>query len=197
MVTMGYDNSQLMTKTEFSRLCQVSHPMMAPQKYGSLLIMKGKKVDAVASLAALEGHLDEAKRRAALAHLGQAAPPPASGDVIDFPTSHRARKEKADADMKELDLLERQGLLVPAAEVEVAIADAVQTYFAEVDRRKHQAADALSGKLNLTLEQAREVRAFFDEFTRNLRASYAKAMQVKAEASSPRRYRTNIDLEGV
>ena len=194
--------SSLMTKAEFARLCQVSQPMVTKYAGAGRLAMTGKKVDALASLQRLEGHLDEGKRRAALDRLNALddvktttptliveeepeADKAVAGKLQPVTQSWKAEREKAQALNAQLDLAERQGLLVDAAEVKAAVADAVTTFWSELDRRHRQKADELAGRLKLDADEAKEVRTFMARFARELQKGYSDLMHQAAEDAAP------------
>lgn len=169
------------------------------------LSKRGALVDARASLALLEGRLDETKRRAALAKLedipepasgaGDDGPPaaarapfaPAAGAPIEAETlSWRMQRDQADARLKQLDLLERQGALVSAADVRLAIEDAVTSFWTESERRIRQEADEIAVALKLNTAQAVALRDAMRARERRLTADFAEAMRRMAGDAAPR-----------
>lgn len=178
-----------MKQAEFADLCSVSAMAISKHKAQGRIVFHGGRVDPAASLAALEGHLDESKRRAALKRLGGApegaeteAVEPSEAvvgadNVLDFPTSPMARKQLAEAQLRELDLAERAGQLVLASDVEAVIKDAVATFFAECDRRMKQDVDMIASDLNLTMGQAKDLRGLLADRQRRLRVAYAESME--------------------
>lgn len=183
----------LLSQAKFARLCNVSAMMISKYAADGGLAKKGALVDARASLALLEGRLDEAKRRAALAKIDEAPvandrddlpPPPSPGEPESL--SWRAQRDQADAKLKQLDLLERQGALVSAADVRMAIEDAVTSFWTEAERRIRQEADEIAVKLKLSNEQAAALREMMRARERRLRADFADAMRRMAGETAPR-----------
>lgn len=159
------------------------------------LVMRGQKVEPQKSLVALEGHLDHTKWLAARASLEkevQGDTPPeiepqrfVQDDDTERPPSWRARKDRADAQIRELELAERMGQLVDAGEVRQAVGDAVSTFWSETERRLRQDADHMAGALGLSADQARQLRLSLADRNRALRTTYAEAMQKRAEEIAP------------
>lgn len=184
----------LMTKAEFARLCQVSEPMMSPRKYGPYLVMVRGKVDARATLMALEGRLDAAKWRAARDKLDAAdkAPPPllaapekpaqaAAGDdagddddTLAEPKGWKARGDMFKAKEAELSYHERVGALVPADEVGAGIEAVIADFWTETERRVKIDAAEIASELKLDAERAAKLRSLLIRKNRDQRADFAR-----------------------
>lgn len=183
----------LMTKAEFARLCQVSEPMMSPRKYGPYLVMVRGKVDARATLMALEGRLDAAKWRAARDKLDAAdkAPPPllaapdrpalAAGDdagddddTLAEPKGWKARGDMFKAKEAELSYHERVGALVPADEVGAGIEAVIADFWTETERRVKLDAAEIASDLKLDAERAARLRTLLTKKNRDTRADFAR-----------------------
>ncbi|WP_395077398.1 hypothetical protein [Hyphococcus sp.] len=191
--------SETMTKSAFARLCQVSHPNFAPAKWGQFLVLRGGKVDAKASLDALEGRLDESKRKAALEKLkNRPAPPATEAAAVDEdpaddepaattapaasePTSFKAERDMYAAKNAQIDYLERVGALIDAAEVGAAIESLVATFWAEADLALKMDAAEIASDLELDGEQARKLRNMMIRRNRVLRQNFERACR-SAEA---------------
>jgi hypothetical protein len=205
-----------MKKAAFARFVGISRQMVSKYADDGRLVMAGDRVDARASLARLEGHLDENKRRAALLKLagidpgalgplgggaaasgdgdpgGAAASAAAAGGdgkIIDFTAaSWRARRERAQAIAAEIDLDERFGHLLCAEEVKKSYEDTIATYWSEVERMIRPVAAEIASALKLDAEQAAEQRRLIETaFIRPLRQNISAAMRrMAAEAEEER-----------
>lgn len=190
-------------------LCSISPAMVTKYSRSGLIAMNDQGVDAAASLKALQGHLDEQKRVAAILALadGKAAPDvvasrvripdtdktspqledlvppvpahPAVIQLAEYQASRaadRARMERAQADLKEVELLQLTGRLVDAVETARTIEDAVAVFWSEVQRRERDDADAISASIGLDPLQARCLRDELRKRNGGLRRDYAAAM---------------------
>lgn len=204
-----------MRKADFARLCGVSAPMIAKYCRAGLIATGEAGVDAAASLKALQGHLNEEKRIAAILALadGKRAPdalaprvrkpdaetaPPAKGfeepphpAVIQLAeyqaarSADRSRLERAAADIKEIELLQLTGQLIDAKEVAKAIEDSVVSFWIELQRREREEADAISAQLGLDQLQARRLRDALRTRNLRMRDEYAAAMRRLAAETRP------------
>ena len=200
--------SRLMTKTAFAALCQITHPMLAPHKYGPYLVMRGKKVDARQSLNALEGRLDEQKRRDALAELdrldgkpprAEASEPPAvqtassvdnktgegAGGEPDEPVGWKARHDMIRAKSAEVAYKEQLGALTPVAEIEQAMEIIVAAFWTETERSVKIQAAELASELSLDADQAAALKRKMEKNVRTMRDSFTRACRrLEAEFAS-------------
>jgi hypothetical protein len=185
-----------MSQAKFAELCGVSAMMISKHKASGFVVLKRGKVDAGASLETLEGHLDETKRRAAverLRSLEALAPcPPAPECANDCQAenvvpiaSWRVQKDKADAQLRQLELAERTRQLVDAIEVRKAVEDAVTAFWSELDRRRRQETDEIATALGLDAENTRALRGLIEQRDRSFRQDYAEAMKNMAEGAAP------------
>ena len=186
-----------MSQAAFAAFCGVSRMAISKHKKNGRLILIDDKVDPLNSLIALEGHLEEGKRRAALARLGQApsfveshdldaaqnnqnrAAPPA-GAVQQVFRSDKLRKEKTDADMAEIALEKMKGNLVDRFMVEELIADATRSFWSLADQSLGADIDAIATELELTNEQITKIRALLKSRKRRLQQEFSDMMSAKA-----------------
>lgn len=198
-----------MRQVEFARLCGVSAQAISKHaQAGRLVRAGGGGVDAKASLQALEGHLDEAKRRRALLKLagldealagsaGEAAADRGGGNVVDFQEasaaiSWRGRRDKAAALMAELELEERLGALVRAADIAAAVESMIARFWSETEHALKIDALEIVAELDLDAAQAAKMRAALIRRNRTLRENFARVCRAvaegaRAEAADPAR----------
>lgn len=189
----------MISQADFARLAGVSKQMVSKYKRDGRLEIVGGLVDAAASLARLEGVLDEEKRRAALKKLTAAPAPivqpaPAKDDleariaaltakVAD--RTDKQRRERVEADKAELEFLTLTGRLIDAAEVRKAIEDAVSTFWSEIQRRERDDSDQLASRLRLDAAQSRTLRAELHKRDHQMRRDFAGALGAIAQAQPP------------
>lgn len=165
-----------MKQSAFAALAGVSRQQVS--KYataGKLVLDASGGVDAAASLAALEGHLDETKRQRAILALGAqlANGPPAPGVGLPFPAgaadaaprmppahSTKIEKDQLDIAVRKLDLAERAGKLVSVAEVDAAAREAVALMREAFNNTRREAADRLCAQFGLAADKAPAISRF-------------------------------------
>lgn len=183
-----------MKPAEFARLVGVSRQAIAKHGSAGRLVMAGDRVDAKASLQRLEGHLDEAKRRAALMKiagidpaalgpLGGAGGTPGADDgggeegsaMIDFGAakSWRAERERLQALALQIDLAERCGKLFDRDEILATFKEIVAAYWVEISRRERLNAEEIAVALKLTGDQTKALREILKKQTYFLRKDIA------------------------
>ena len=185
-----------MRQAEFARLVGIAKSTLSEHTAAGRVVVRAGRVDPIATLARLEGHLDEAKRRAALEALGElvAAPPtilPSPAVEIEEPppdaaapvsTSHKARREYFLAKQAELDYRERVGQLIAVDLVAKSGQDVIATFCSELDRLQRADADEMASALRLTTDQARDLRRLVSERDRRLRRDVSQALGALADS---------------
>jgi hypothetical protein len=112
-----------MNKARFAELIGVSGAQVT--KYGDAIVIDGGQVDVEASLANLEGRLDETKRQRALAVLGGLSAAAKPAENAPRQPSGKSRYDDARAQLAEIELAEKKGELLSAAEVEMVAYEAI------------------------------------------------------------------------
>ncbi len=161
-----------MKRIDFARLADISPAMVT--KYadaGYVVFRSADELDPLATLAALEGHLDEAKRQAALAALAGLSETPAA------PVAPRSAKADLDAikrDLAVIDLARKTGELIRVDEAARTAAAAVVAMRAAFDLELAATADRLVVELGLSTDRAGALR-------RTLKASFSRALTTFAQ----------------
>lgn len=173
-----------MNQAEFAGLCDVSPMQISKYKAAGRLAFTGKKVDARQSLQQLEGHLDENKRRAALAKLdnqAKVAGAPSAENVIDLKSGEppeasgwKARGDMFKAKEAELSYHERVGALLDSAEIAAAIEAVIADFWTETEQRVKLKAAEYASDLKIDATQAARLRSLMLRDNRELRADYAR-----------------------
>src|SRR5579872_7094104 len=119
-----------MRRSAFADLCGVSKQMISKYAGDNLVVEADGDVDAAATLALLEGRLNEDKRQAALATLAQIAPAaaaPTHQPSARAPTvaSFKVQKDEIEMQLKRLQLGREAGELVSADAVDQAASVAI------------------------------------------------------------------------
>jgi hypothetical protein len=174
-----------MTQVAFARLIGVSQPMVSTYKAEGRLVLVGKRIDALPSLALLAGTLDETKRLQAIRALNDQAVESthATAEQHGVLTPKQEREIWA-ARSAQLQYATQAGALCEVSEVERLAADA----FAELSRDLNTAAVEAAGKLTASLGLApqktpairRQIKA---EIERGL-SLFAKRMTALADAAA-------------
>ena len=177
-----------MNQKQFAQLCAITQQMVS--KYvadGRVVTRASGEIDASASLDALAGHLDEEKRAAArekLAFLsaGAESSRPASPAPAATPqkSSPKAEHDAIKRDLAALELAQKSGQLIPVAEVEERIFDAVakmrqaheSTLRSDAERLAHDLGQA-QDKVPLILRHMK--RAFV-----NAQTAFVAALEAEA-----------------
>lgn len=150
-----------MKRIEFAELADISPAMVTKYSDQGLIVFSAdNSVDATATLALLEGRLDETKRLAALKKLGLAAQfAPASPELPAALQGQPRRTAKIEMDeikrdLMQLELARRAGELIPIADVERAVFDAIADFRAAFDIEARGMADQLTVDLSLSPERS-------------------------------------------
>ena len=142
-----------MNKSQFAALIGVSPQQVS--KYGDAVVCSAGKVDVDASLANLEGRLDEEKRRKALAvWRGRAVQESARPSDAARPSSGKARFDDARAELAEIELAQKKGDLVPTADLEALAEAAVATLREAMKAGRREFADRLCAEFGISPDRA-------------------------------------------
>jgi hypothetical protein len=191
-----------MNQAAFASLIGVSGPMVS--KYGArglLARTDAGDIDPLASLDLLQGHLSDDKHAKAMSLLGhKAAATAAAGQAGGRPPAAKtgkALKDDIEAEMKALDLAERKGELVLAAEVDDRARDAVAIFRESRANARREIAEKLCAQFGIASDRVSAVTRFLaqeDEialgaFARTLvgmieRAATSEAAQSDVQASA-------------
>lgn len=192
-----------MFRADFARLCDVSPSMISKYARRGLIVLRQDRWVRVAdTLAALEGHLDEEKRTAALKALAKAeaalppllavagggAPPAASQDDSDAPGAAPAepqgwkgRRDKFAALTAEVDYHERVGALVDAGEIAAGVEAVIADFCSVTEQSLKLDVAEIAAELDLSLDQARTLKTKLQARSRALRANFARVCRKAAE----------------
>lgn len=142
-----------MNKARFAALIGVSGAQVS--KYGDAIVVSDGAVDVEASLINLEGRLDEAKRQKALSAFGgnpAGARPPA--DSAPRQASGKARYDDARAELAEIELAQKRGDLLSAADVELVAYEAVAAMREAQGGGRREFADRLCADFGIDASRA-------------------------------------------
>jgi hypothetical protein len=174
-----------MTQVAFARLIGVSQPMVSTYKAEGRLVLVGKRIDPLPSLALLAGTLDETKRLQAVRALNDQAakPEPTAIDHTGTLTPKQEREIWA-ARTAQLQYATQAGALCEVSEVERLAAEA----FAELSRDLNTAAVEAAAKLTASLGLAPQKtpairRQIKSEIERGM-ATFARRMTALADAAA-------------
>lgn len=161
-----------MRRTAFASLCSVTKQQVSKYERAGLLVFSAPdQVDAAASLAAMEGRLDEEKRRRALAVLGDATagPQPTSSRPARTPQGAKAQKDEIELALKTIELGQATGALVLAADVDAAARDAISLMRESLHNGKRELAARICAAFGLPADRAGALaRMIGDDFERAL-----------------------------
>jgi transcriptional regulator with XRE-family HTH domain len=148
-----------MKRAAFATLCGVSRPMISKYESGGFIVVDGDDVDAAASLAALEGRLDEDKRQRALAALGEVEAPrsaaaPTSAADAPRAASAKAQKDEVELRLKQLQYGREAGELVSAEAVDAAARQAVTSLSEAFANRRREIAERICLQLGAAPDKA-------------------------------------------
>lgn len=168
-----------MNVAAFAELCGVSRQAMHKHAdAGRVLLDADGSVDVDASLAALAGHLDEDKRRAALEkrafETGATPPPPPNKGSAAIQTPKQELDALKAATLR-LELAQKAGEVVAVTAVEAAIFDAAAKLRATFDANARALAEDLARECGLPPERAGAV-------LRRVKRAFAEAQNAAAQA---------------
>lgn len=183
-----------MNSSEFATLCGISRAMVSKYNADGLISMNGKQVDARASLLALEGRLNEDKRRRALEKLEametgdfaveatpEAATRPRNGPIPE-PTSHKARKDMFAALNAEMEYRRKAGELLLASDVAQQAQLAVEAMREKFSNDRRQMAQKLCAHFDLPPDRETAVVRFLSD---QFEATLGRFGEVAAKLAEP------------
>ena len=145
-----------MKRSAFASLIGVSKQMVSKYEGAGHLVTSGSDLDPLASLAALEGRLDEAKRQRALQVLqsatGVTATPAAKGATPA--ASAKAEKDAIERDIRLIELGKATGALVLASDVDAAAREAVSLMRETFHNAKRELAQKICATFDVPPEKA-------------------------------------------
>lgn len=168
-----------MKRIEFARLCDISPSLVTKYDEQGLIVFSAPKiVDVRATLDALAGRLDETKRQAALARLasGDLPPAPAANDTPAPAPATRNAKTALDElrrDAVALDLARKAGDVIPIADVEAAIQEAVSALQNAFEIETRACADQLTIDLGLAADRSAMLTRRLRSLSTRARARFA------------------------
>lgn len=171
-----------MKRSAFAALLDISKQMISKHAEKGRIVEADGSVDVAASLAALEGHMDEAKRQRALQITGAAS-------VARAPTMAPERSSKAqiddiNRDIKRLELGKLAGELVDVAGVEDAASRAVTQLRERVAQGHRETADRICAQFGVGPEKAVALARFLAKEFEGVMGQFARAMQQLAAADA-------------
>lgn len=142
-----------MKRAAFAILCGISKQMVS--KYAAFLVEEAGEVDALASLAALEGRLDETKRQAALAALEGVQPSrPTAPGAASVPLSAKAQKDEVELQLKRLQYAREAGEVMSVDEIDAAARQAIADMREAFGNRRREIAEAVCLQFSLPSDKA-------------------------------------------
>ncbi len=143
-----------MKRAAFASLIGVSKQMVSKYAASGLIVEAGGEVDAAATLAALDGRLDETKRLAALAALAGSPVLSKSEPGGEIAKSAKSQKDEVDLLLRKLQYGREAGELVVAEEVDAAARQAVATLREAFGNRRRDIASGICLAFDLPPEKA-------------------------------------------
>lgn len=177
-----------MKRSAFADLVGVSKQMVSKYAASGLVVEVGGDVDAAATLAGLEGRLDEDKRQAALRALGAIGAAPTSAASTAPKSSAKAEKDNWDARLRELQYRREAGQLVDVEEVDAGARQAVAAMREAFGNRRRDIAEAICVQFGLPADKASPVARFIArefEMTLGVFAREMAALGSSAAAAEP------------
>lgn len=185
-----------MKRSAFASLCGVSKQQVSKYAQSGHLVLDGDEVDPVASLAALEGHLSEENRLRALQVLGGTSPKPAAGaQASSRPPARtgKALREDIEAELKALDLAERKGELVSAAEVDARAREAIALFREARANVRRETADKICAQFGIPADRAAALTRFLAQQDEHALGVFARAIAALADGEDE--LPTGVDAE--
>ncbi|MGC1302972.1 MAG: hypothetical protein WA840_11405 [Caulobacteraceae bacterium] len=185
-----------MKRNAFASLCGISKQQVSKYAGVGLLAVDGDQVDALASLANLQGRLDETKRQKALqllavkqpGHLGPSGPapaPPTGGSGVR--PSAKAEKDEIERDLKRLEFGQKAGELVHVEDVRERAGQAIAAMREVFANSKRDIASDLCARFDIPAEKVTAIARFLgDKFELPLgRFATIAAALAKEPGSAP------------
>jgi hypothetical protein len=171
-----------MKRSAFAMLIGVSKQQVSKYVAGGAVVVADGEVDVQASLALLEGRLDEAKRQRALASLGERRSPQPPNQGSGAKPSARQEKDAVERDLKLLELGQKAGELVLVADVEDAAAQAVAAMREAFSNGRRDLAADICASFGLPPEKASALHRFLGVGFERALGTFAEAMASLAAA---------------
>lgn len=173
-----------MRRSQFAELIGVSKQQVSKYVADGAVVLEGSAVVVDASLAALEGRLDESKRQKALALVAERPmisgllPPSAPKSL-----SGKARHDEARAELAELELAKRKGELVEASDVEQRAEEAVMALRETMIATRREDADVICAKFGIPADRATALARELSQRDDRALSRFAAAMEALASAA--------------
>jgi DNA-binding transcriptional MerR regulator len=166
-----------MKRIEFAKLAEISPAMVTKYDSQGLIVFAGDDdVDALATLEALAGRLDETKRAAALGRLGASARVEAQREAVPRVRSAKQELDELKRDTLQLELARKAGELVPVEVVERVVLDAIAALQSASDLEAGDTANQLTIDLGLSPDRTAVLKRRLRTFTTRVRARFAGEM---------------------
>lgn len=177
-----------MNAAGFAKLCGISKPMVSKYTADGLVIVHDRVVDVEASLAMLEGRLNEEKRQSAIEAWSQisgtaltverrpVARPVSKPEVI----SAKAQKDEVDLALKRLEYATKARQVISVEEVDRRATEAVSVFREAISNTKRDAAKAFCAKFDLPPEYETPVMKMLHEFSEKALGRFAAACAAMA-----------------
>lgn len=169
-----------MRRSQFADLVGVSKQQVGKYVADGAVVLDGSDVDVEASLAQLEGRLDEGKRQKALSLWGArsttSAPSAGNASSSAKPLSGKARHDEAKAEMAELELAKLKGELLDAADVEARTDEAVQALRETMAAGRRSDADKICAKFGVPADKAAALARELADRDERAMGRFARAM---------------------
>jgi hypothetical protein len=185
-----------MNQSAFATLAGVSRQQAHKYATAGKLVHDGAgKIDAAASLAALEGHLDEAKRQRALAALGVQPPAQQPSGLPLAPPARSTKMEKDELEIaiRRLELGQKAGELISVAEVDARAREAVSALRETFNNSRREIANRLCAQFGLPADKAVVVARFLAVEFEGAMGRFAEACAAMATGDDASGARTDAE----
>lgn len=170
-----------MKRSAFASLIGVSKQMISKHAAAGRIVEGESGVDAAATLALLEGHMDEEKRLRALQVIGPQAASAARAAPAPAQRSAKAEKDEIERDIRRLELGKMAGDLVEVAGIEDAATKAVMELRERAGQSHRETADRICAQFGLPPEKATALARFLAKDFDVLMGRFAQAMSQLAD----------------
>lgn len=177
-----------MNAAGFAKLCGISKPMVSKYTADGLVVVHDRVVNVDASLALLEGRLNEEKRQSALSAWAQVSgiSSPVERRPVANPLSRpevisaKAQKDEVDLALKRLEYATKARQVISVDEVERRATEAVSVFRETISNTKRDAAKAFCAKFDLPPEYETPVMKLLHEFSEKALGRFAAACAAMA-----------------
>lgn len=173
-----------MKRSAFASLIGVSKQMISKHAGAGRIVEGPEGVDVAATLAELEGHMDEAKRQKGLRWLAEQGASVARAPAAPVQRSAKAEKEEIDRDMKRLELGKMAGELVPVADVEDAAAQTIAALRERVSQGHRETAARICTQFGVAPDKAVALARFLAKEFEGVMGQFARDMHALADADA-------------